>query len=95
MSAPEDKIADYAGRLYDQLGERALDVVHDMLAHLEHIHDRARIEDWQMICAVVTRLCEVGVGGQGSRKPRSHDKRDLWLKALIKLEELERRRRGQ
>jgi hypothetical protein len=57
--AVSDQILDYARRLFDRQGDRALIVTRDMIAHLKAIRDPDRLKDWRRIVAEIERLVRV------------------------------------
>ena len=88
MAESDPRIADYGRRLFEQLGERAVGVAWDMIAHLEQIGDPTRAEDWRVIHAVVKTLRDApGPDDHERRKPHQ----DSWLKALIAFEKIDQR----
>jgi hypothetical protein len=60
--ALSDHILDYAWRLFDRQGDRALILTRDMIAHLKAIGDSDRLKDWRRIAAEIERLARVRTG---------------------------------
>lgn len=94
MSAPDPRIAEYGRRLFVRLGDRALRVARDMIAHLIAIGDRERADDWQRIYAAIEDARREPAAAHAAEKPGPFSPADLWLRTLKELEEIGRRRLG-
>lgn len=94
MSAPDPRIAEYGRQLFVRLGDRALSVARDMIAHLIAIGDRERADDWHHIFAAIEDARREPATAHAAEKPGPTSPADLWLRTLKELEEIGRRRLG-
>jgi hypothetical protein len=92
-----DQILDYARRLFERQGDRALFVTRGMIAHLKAIRDADRLNDWRRIAAEIERLVRIRPSSpSGQRAPRARKvamkgrdaQAGFWRRVGIELERI-------
>jgi ribosomal protein L18E len=84
---------DYARRLFDRQGDRALLLTRDMIAHLNAIGDSDRLKDWRRIAAEIERLVRQRAPRAGKVELKgSRAEAGFWRRVGMELERIRHQR---